>query len=156
LRHEVDVPAPIADVWAVMTTSQGVRSYVAPVALVELKSGGCYCTNYKPGTKIGDPGTINNRVLSWLPMQMLSAKINLVDIFPPQPRAENTLFLVLEFSEKGPQQTHVKASLLGFGTGEQWDRVYKFFDTGNAYTFGQLVKRFAVGPKQWPTQTASK
>jgi uncharacterized protein YndB with AHSA1/START domain len=156
LRHEVDVPAPLADVWNAMTTSEGIRSFIAPVTLVELKSGGCYCTNYTPGTHIGDKGTISNRVLSYIPQQMLSAKINLVDIFPPQPRAENSLFLVLEFSARDPQSTHVKASLLGFGTGEQWDKVYKFFDTGNAYTFGQLYKRFVVGPKKWPEATTAK
>lgn len=156
LRHEIDIPASLADAWAAMTTSEGIRTFIAPVTKVELKSGGCYCTNYTPGTKIGDPGTISNRVLSYIPRQMLSAKINLADIFPPQPRAENTLFLVVEFSEKGPKQTHMKASLLGFGSGEQWDKVYRFFDTGNAYTFGQLVKRFTVGPKQWVAETASK
>ena len=156
LRHEIDVPAPVSDVWSAMTTSEGVRSFIAPVALVELKSGGCYCTNYTPGTKIGDPGTISNRVLSYIPRQMLSAKINLVDIFPPQPRAENTLFLVMEFSERDAHTTHIKASLLGFGNGEQWDKVYKFFDTGNAYTFGQLYKRFVVGPKKWPEQQSAQ
>ena len=156
LRHEIDVPASLADTWTVMTTTEGIRSFIAPVTLMELKSGGCYCTNYTPGTKIGDPGTIQNRVLSYLPQQMLSAKINLVDIFPPQPRAENTLFLVMEFSERDPHTTHVKASLLGFGTGEQWDKVYRFFDTGNAYVFGQLYKRFAVGPKKWPEVAQQK
>jgi uncharacterized protein YndB with AHSA1/START domain len=156
LRHELDIPAPLADVWTAMTTSEGIRGFIAPVTLVELKSGGCYCTNYTPGTKIGDPGTISNRVLSYIPQQMLSAKINLVDVFPPQPRAENTLFLVVEFSARDAHSTHVKASLLGFGTGEQWDKVYKFFDTGNAYTFGQLYKRFEVGPKKWPEQQAAQ
>src|SRR5690349_23708230 len=63
LRHEVDIPAPLADAWAAMTTSDGLKSFIAPVALLELKSGGCFCTNYTPGTKIGDPGTIQNRVL---------------------------------------------------------------------------------------------
>jgi uncharacterized protein YndB with AHSA1/START domain len=157
LRHEIDIPAPLADVWTTMTTSEGIRSFIAPVTLLELKSGGCFCTNYTPGTKIGDPGTINNRVLSYIPRQMLSAKINLVDIFPPKPRAENTLFLVMEFSERDPHTTHVKASLLGFGEGDEWNKVYRFFDTGNAYTFGQLYKRFVVGPKKWPeTATAQK
>lgn len=150
LRHELDVPASIADTWTALTTTEGIRSFVAPVALMELKSGGCYCTNYTPGTKIGDPGTINNRVLSYIPRQMLSAKINLGAIFPPQPREENTLFLVMEFSERDSHTTHVKASLLGFGAGDQWDRVYRFFETGNAYVFGQLYKRFTVGPKKWP------
>jgi hypothetical protein len=156
LRHEVDIPASLADTWTAMSTSEGLRSFIAPVALLELKSGGCFCTNYTPGTKIGDPGTIQNRVLSYIPRQMLSAKINLVDIFPPQPRAENTLFLVMEFSERDPHTTHVKASLLGFGSGEEWDKVYKFFDGGNAYTFGQMYKRFAVGPKKWPDGMAKR
>jgi hypothetical protein len=69
-----------------MVTSEGLISFMAPVARIELKTGGAFQSNYKVGSKLGDPGTIRNQVLSYLPLEMLSLKIELTEQFPPGPQ----------------------------------------------------------------------
>lgn len=150
LRQEIMVPATLEEVWKAVSTSDGLREWVAPTADIELKTGGHWYTNYTPGSKIGDPGTIYNSVLSYVPMQMIAMKIGIAPpIFPKGPSDAGTLFAVLTLVDLGNRQVRVSEHMIGFGPGEDWDKVYRFFETGNAYTLGQLLKRFQVGPRKW-------
>ena len=149
LRHEVLVKGDLADVWNAVTTSEGEMSFMAPVVRVELKTGGAFESNYRLGSKIGDPGTIHNTVLNYVPMEMFSIKVGLTDQFPARPREAGTLFAVLNFKEAGAHQVLVTISMVGWGAGEDWDQVYKFFDRGNSYTMAALAKRFEQGPAVW-------
>lgn len=152
LRQDIVVPATLEEVWQAVSTSEGLRTWVAPVAEVELKTGGHWYTNYKPGSKIGDPGTIYNTVLAYLPMQMVAMKIGITPpIFPEGPSSAGTLFAVLTLEDLGSRRVRVSEHMAGFGSGEDWDKVYKFFETGNAYTLGQILRRFQVGPRTWRT-----
>ncbi len=149
LRHETTVNGSLADVWDAFTTSEGLMTFMAPVVHMELKTGGVFDSNYRVGSKLGDPGTIHNQVLNYIPMQMFSIKVGLTDQFPERPRQAGTLFAVLTFKEAGPKQALVTISMLGWGNGEDWDLVYKHFDRGNSYTLAEFAKRFDQGPVAW-------
>jgi len=82
LRLEVAVPAKIKDVWGVLTTEEGWKSWATPVAEYVFKVGGKLHTHYRLGAKIGDPGSIYNSVLCYVPNQMFSMKIELNETFP--------------------------------------------------------------------------
>jgi hypothetical protein len=41
LCHELVLPAPAAEVWRLMSTSEGWRAWAAPVAEIDLRSGDC-------------------------------------------------------------------------------------------------------------------
>ena len=150
LRQEIIVPATLEDAWHVLSTNDGLRTWMAPVVDVELKTGGHWYANYDPKANIGDPGTIHNSVLGYIPMRMITVKLGIAPpIFPAGPSAAGTLFAVLTLEDLGNRQVRVTEHLVGFGQGEDWDKVYRFFQTGNAYTLGQLLKRFQVGPRPW-------
>ena len=149
LRHEVTVNAGLEDVWKAWTTSEGLMSFMAPVVHVELKTGGVFDSNYRVGSKLGDPGTIHNQVLNYVPMEMFSIKVNLTQQFPPRPRDAGTLFAVITFQEAGRKKVLVAVSMLGWGEGEDWNQVYEHFNWGNAFTLGQLARRFEKGPVDW-------
>ena len=150
LRQEIVVPASLQDVWETVSTSAGLRTFVAPVTEVEMKTGGHYYTNYAPGSKIGDPGTIYNTVLTYVPLQMVGIKVKLgTAIFPKSVAEADRLCAVMTLEELPGRQVRVTETMVGWQTGEDWDKVYTFFRTGNAYVLGQLYKRFAVGPRQW-------
>lgn len=155
LRHEVTVNAGLTDVWEALTTSEGLMSFMAPVVHVELKTGGVFDSNYRVGSKLGDPGAIHNRVLNYVPMEMFSIKVNLTEQFPPRPRDAGTLFAVLTFKDAGGKQALVSESMLGWGEGEDWNQVYEFFNRGNAFTLGQLARRFEKGPVDWSKKSPS-
>jgi uncharacterized protein YndB with AHSA1/START domain len=149
LRHEVTVKASLAEVWKAVTTSEGLMSFMAPVVHMELKTGGAFDSSYRVGSKLGDPGTIHNQVLNYVPLEMFSIKVNLTKQFPPRLRDAGTLFAVLTFKDVGTRQVLVRESMLGWGDGEDWNQVYEFFSWGNAFTLGQLARRFERGPVDW-------
>jgi uncharacterized protein YndB with AHSA1/START domain len=149
-RLEVLIPATRQQVWEAVSTSEGLRGWVAPITDVEMKTGGHYFTNYNPKAKIGDPGTIYNSVLTYVPLEMVAIHVKLgTQIFPESVATADRLSAILQIHDAGPAQVRVSETMTGWQAGEDWDKVYKFFQTGNAYTLGQLLKRFTVGPRQW-------
>ncbi len=149
LQQSVVVNASLEEVWKTFTTSEGLRTFVAPVITVELKTGGDWFANYKVGAKVGDPGTIHNTVLNYLPMEMFSIKIGLTEFFPKELRDANSLFEVITFKEVGPQQVRVTSSVVGWQKGADWDKTYEFFRRGDEATFKALLWRFQHGPIDW-------
>lgn len=149
LRHELVIEASLEELWNAMTTEDGLKSFMVPTAKVELKTGGAWETNYRAGSRIGDPDNIRNQVLCYIPLEMLALKINLTAAFPEGPRNAGTLFAVMTFKQLEPKRVLVTESMLGWGRGPDWDKTYGFFEWGNAYTLGQLYKRFVEGPVDW-------
>jgi len=150
-RLEVVIPGvTTAQVWDMVSTSQGLRAFVAPVTDVEMKYNGKYYTNYQPGSKIGDPGTIYNTVVAYVPLQMLAIHVKLGKaIFPASVADADRLNAILEIKDLGDNRVRVSETMVGWQTGADWDKVYSFFQTGNAYVLGQLYKALTVGPRQW-------
>ncbi len=152
-RLEIVIPGVTpAQVWEAFSTSEGLRTFVAPVTDVELKTGGHYYTNYNPKAKIGDPGTIYNTVLAYVPLEMLAIHVKLgTPLFPEPVVTADRLNAICTISDLGNGQVRVSEIMTGWQAGDDWDKVYRFFQTGNAYVLGQLYKRFSVGPRKWPS-----
>jgi hypothetical protein len=150
-RLEIIIPnVTTKQAWEAVSTSEGLRTFVAPIAEVEMQTGGHYYTNYNPKAKIGDPGTIYNTVLAYIPLEMVAIHVKLgPKIFPESVAAADRLNAILQIKDAGNGQVRVSEIMTGWQTGEDWDRVYRFFQTGNAYVLGQLYRRFAVGPREW-------
>jgi len=152
LRHEVIVNASLSDVWSALTTSEGLMSFMAPMVRMELKTGGVFESNYRVGSKPGDPDNIHNQVLNYVPMEMFSIKVGLTKQFPQRPREAGTLFSVIKLEDLGNRRVRVTESMLGWGEGTDWNQVYELFDRGNAYTLSELARRFDEGPRVWTTK----
>ena len=118
-----------------------------------MKYNGHYYTNYQAGSKIGDPGTIYNTVLAYVPLEMLAIHVKLgKPLFPAAVVDADRLDAILQIRDLGDNRVRVWETMVGWQNGDDWDKVYKFFETGNAYTLGQLYKALTVGPRQWKTQ----
>lgn len=145
LRHEVVVPAGVRDVWHAFTTADGLRTWAAPVVEFELKTGGKFHSSYQPDGSADAPGSIHNTVLSYVPFKMLAFKIGLTQAFPEVPRQAGTLFAVAELQPLGTNKTRVTLSMVGWGTGREWDQVYNFFDKNNPVAMTNLRDSFVSG-----------
>lgn len=145
LRHEIIVSASVEEVWRAFTTAEGLRTWVAPVVEFELKTGGKFHSNYQPQAKVGDPGSIYNTVLSYVPLRMLTFKIGLTQAFPEGPRQAGTLFAVAEFEPLGKRKTKVTLSMAGWGKGKEWDEVYGFFEKNNPIAITNLRDALVAG-----------
>ena len=71
---EVEIDASIEDIWNAFTTTEGLKSWVAPLADIDLKIGGKWRANYNKDGQLGDAATIENTILSYDPKRMLSLK----------------------------------------------------------------------------------
>ncbi len=152
LRTEATVHAPVGEVWKAFTTKQGVQSWMVPVAEVDLRLGGTLKANYDPQAKIGDPGTIVHRILSYEPERMLTTQFTAPEDAAPEAKLAQQTWVVYRFEPLSAQETRVTVSMMGWGEGPDWDRSYAFFEKGNAWEMEQLVKRFA--PKQAQPEAA--
>jgi len=151
-RLEIVIPGvSAAQVWDMVSTSHGLRAFVAPVTEVELRYNGRYYTNYQPGSKIGDHGTIYNTVVAYVPLEIVAIHVKLGKaIFPESVADADRLNAIMEIKDLGGHRVRVSETMVGWQTGADWDKVYSFFQTGNAYVLGQLYKALTVGPRQWP------
>jgi uncharacterized protein YndB with AHSA1/START domain len=149
LCHELVVPASAADAWALMTTTDGLASWLAPVVAIDLRIGGDWEASYTPGARLGDAGNIHNRVLSFLPERMLSIAIAEVPTGFPHADAARQLWTVMAFEPVDATHTRVRVAMLGYAEGEAFDVLRGHFERGNSYTLIKLRERIVDGPTDW-------
>jgi uncharacterized protein YndB with AHSA1/START domain len=143
IAHEGIVEAPLDRVWTAFTTSEGLRSWLAPHAEIDLRVGGLMRTNYNPKGQLGDAETIENAILSFEPQRMISIKVAKAPANFPFPNAIRDMWTVVYFSAAGPNRTNVREVTLGFGSDQESQRMRAFFDQGNATTLSGLQRYFA-------------
>jgi uncharacterized protein YndB with AHSA1/START domain len=116
---------------------------LAPNVDIDLRLDGLMRTNYDPKGSLGDPGTIENRVLSFEPEKMLSIRVaKAPDKFPFKTKI-GEMWTVLYFEPTSDGKTLLRIVGLGFGSDEESQRMKEYFKKGNAFTLSQLQKRFA-------------
>jgi uncharacterized protein YndB with AHSA1/START domain/uncharacterized protein YciI len=143
LEKEVVVDAPVADVWRIWTTTEGIKSTFVSQARIELHVGGAYEWYFIPDAPEGVRGTEGCKILSYLPMKMLSFSWNAPPSLPALRDSGAKTHVILEFEELNAGRTKVKMSQLGFGKGEAWDRYYAYFDRAWGNVLNELAKKFA-------------
>ncbi len=147
LKKETFVPAPVADVWSAWTTTDGVKTFFAPEAKIELSIDGAYELYFDLEAPAGQQGSEGVTVISYLPEEMLSFNWNAPPDFP-EIRKERT-WVVVGFSAVDQSSTKVKISHLGWGETKQWDQVYAYFDRAWDIVLSRLKERFEEGPISW-------
>lgn len=155
LCFELVVPAAQAEIWRLFTSTEGLGTWVAPVAAIDLRIGGIWEASYRPDARIGDPGNIRNRVLSYVPMRMLSIAVDRAPPDFPDPELVRTVWTVMEFERAGKSQTRVRVSMLGYRDGADYDRLFDRFKSGNAFTLKALHARVVEGPTDWAAAYAA-
>jgi uncharacterized protein YndB with AHSA1/START domain len=136
------VDAPVGAVWNAWTTTVGLKSWLAPHADIDLRIDGVMRSNYDPKGSLGDPGTIENKVLAYEPERMLSIKVaKAPEKFPFRAKISD-MWTVLYFQPTLDGKTLLRIVGMGFGTDEESQRMKEFFRQGNAFTLTQLQKHF--------------
>ena len=137
---EIEVPAPVHDVWQAFATSEGLSTWLFPNATVDLRPGGDWLVHFPGGSTGG--GTI----VSFVPEKELVVNALAPDQFP-HVRAERTR-AVFSFEARG-QATVVRLTQSGWKSGEEWTKAYEYLTAGNAQLMATLHKRFVDGPTDW-------
>ncbi len=147
IRKIVVVPAPVNDVWKAWTTPEGVKTFFAPEASLELAVGGNYEMYFDPKQPKGLRGGEGCKILSFVPDEMLSFTWNAPPSIP-EVRKERT-WVVLTFQPVEENKTQVSLIHLGWQAGEEWQKALKYFDRAWEMVLGRLQYRFQKGPINW-------
>ncbi|MGB7062989.1 MAG: SRPBCC domain-containing protein [Candidatus Zixiibacteriota bacterium] len=147
LRKEIIVPATLEEVWNAWTTTEGVKTFFSSDAKVELVVGGTFEIYFLLDAPHGARGSEGCRVLSYVPPRMLSFSWNAPPEFGKL-RGKHTI-VVVRLEEAGSGKAKVLLSQHGWGKGEDWDKLYDYFDKAWSSVLGNLKKRFVAGPIDW-------
>jgi len=143
LVTELDIPAPVKEVWTAFTTAEGFKSWAVKQAEFDFRVGGEMRTSYNAESTLRDEHTIVNKVLAFEPERMLAIQ----NAQAPKGFANAHLFQqtwsVIYFEPVSQEVTHVRIVGMGYGEGADWDDIYSKFEAGNAYTLELLRKKFA-------------
>lgn len=136
------VAAPVAEVWKAWTTKAGLESWLAPHADIDLRVGGLMRSTYDPKGRLGDAGTIENRLLAVERERLLTIQVaKAPDDFPFRPIV-SSMKTTLTFEPTADNRTLVRISATGFTDEVESQRMKNFFSRGNARTMTQLQERF--------------
>lgn len=136
LHKETTVSSPIERVWWAWTTSEGMATWWAKNSWIELRIGGPYELYFLLDQRRGWQGSEGCRILSYLPMEMISFSWN----FPPsipEIRQEHT-WVILRFVRLGRSKTKLVFDQLGWKRGRAWNAGWNYFDDA----WGQVLRRF--------------
>jgi len=149
LRLEIVLPVDINEAWHLFTTDGQLTKWIAPVAHIELKTGGYILTNYDKTKPLTDSSSIRLDIISYLEHELLILKVNLNSSFSKKVQDEDgNLQEIIQFKYVGPKETKVISSMVGWGQGEEWDKTYGFFVRGNIWTYEEILKIFPLNNKQ--------
>lgn len=141
------VPAPVADVWRAWTTTDGVKSFFAPDARVELRVNGPFEIYFNPLAEPGAKGADDMRILAWQEEKMLAFTWNAPPHLP-EARRQRT-HVVVRFAPAEGGGTRVTLHHDGWGDGGEWDKAFDYFAKSWGNVLGNLRKRFESGPIDW-------
>ncbi len=145
---QIDVPAPLPDVWKAWTTEEGAQSFFAPKCNIDLTPGGRYEMLFDLDAEPGKRGGEGMVVMAIQPERMLAFTWNAPPHLPSV-RDQRTHVVVRLFeSEAG--ETRVILRHDGWGDGEEWEEAYQYFSRAwRDVVLPRLRYRFASGPVDW-------
>ena len=147
IDKQVELAASLDQAWEAWTTREGITSFFAPDAKVELRVGGAFQIYMDPLAQPGMKGADDMRYMAVQPKKMISFDWNA----PPhlaEARKQRT-FVVVRFDPLGDTLTRVSLHHTGWGDGGEWDAAYAYFDRAWAAVLGNMKKRFDAGPQDW-------
>ena len=149
LVHQVEIAAPVGDVWAAIATAEGWRSWAVPLARTVEGAPDLIETSYNPAAVPAGPDTIRQQLIARIPGRLLAFRT----VKAPEGFRDFETFAkvvnVFELEPRGESRTLVRLTGHPFPDDEAGRRLLDFFDRGNALSLDMLRRRFAEGPVDW-------
>jgi uncharacterized protein YndB with AHSA1/START domain len=148
IRKEVVVNASVEAVWHAWTTPEGAVTFFAPRANLQLAVGGPYELYFDLDAPEGSRGGESLKLLSFLPMEMLSFEWTAPPQYPSVRQGPRT-WVVIQFYPLSRNEVRVRLTHLGWREGEEWDKVFQYFKRAWDTVLGRLEYRFSKVPIDW-------
>ncbi len=150
INEKIVVNAGVDDVWKAWTTTEGIKSFFAPDAKVELRVDGPFQIYINPYAPAGEKGADDMIFLAIQDKKMISFTWNAPPGLP-EARKQRTVVIV-RFIPRGEMLTEVTLHHVGWGeggAGNEWDKAYGYFAKSWPNVLKNLKKRFDDGPIDW-------
>ncbi len=147
INEKITVKANVDDVWKAWTTSEGIKSFFAPDAKVELRVDGPFEIYMNPYAEPGQKGADDMRIIGFQEKKMLSFTWNAPPSLP-EARKQRSIVIV-RFISRGDALTDVTMHHVGWGEGGEWDKAFDYFSKAWPNVLKNLQKRFDSGPVDW-------
>jgi len=148
IQFEMELNAPIEEVWAAWTTEEGILSFFSPACNIELTPGGTYEIFFDTNSPAGKRGGEEMIVLAFQAPSLFSFTWNAPPSLAEVRDQRSHVTIRLEAIDES--QTHLQFREDGFGEGGQWDeRVDYFINAWGKVVLPRLAYRFANGPVDW-------
>lgn len=148
IEYQVDVSAPLDQVWQAWTTEEGARTFFAPECKIDLRVGGAYEMYFDLAAPPGEKGGEGVTILAIQQEKLLSFTWNA----PPdlqEVRGQHT-HVTLSFQPAGENSTRIDLVHDGWGGGGQWDQALDYFTRAwGEVVLPRLQYRFEHGPVDW-------
>lgn len=144
IEQEVVVDARIEEAWRAWTTAEGLKSFFAPDANIELRVGGPFEIFFDPSRPEGDRGADGMEIIGFQENRMLSFTWNAPWEFP-EARKQRTV-VIIRFEPVTRDRTKVILRHLAWGVGGEWDGAFYYFSQAWPRVLQNLQRRFAEGP----------
>lgn len=125
---EETIDASATDIWKAWTTTEGIESWLAGKADIELSIGGKYEIYFDPDAPAGSRGSEDCRVLSYSPREMLSFSWNAPPSIPKLRDAGVKTWVVVNIEPTSDSQTKLTITHLGIKDGPDWDAYLAYFE----------------------------
>lgn len=149
IKKELVLKTSLRDVWKAWTSAEGVKTFFAPEAKIELHLGGPYEVYFNLEDREGLRGSEGCAVLSYLPNEMLSFSWNAPPSIPTLRNKIEKTWVVVSLSEVDGGRVKVSLSHVIGQQGEEWDKYYDYFVPAWEIVMGRLALRFSSGPVDW-------
>lgn len=143
LQMSIVIPVNRDEAWKLFTDDSQLVKWIAPVAHIELRTGGFIITNYDKSKSLSDSSSIKLGIINYLEKELITFKVELNNNFSKKVQNEDqNLQEIIQFIDQGNGHTKIISSMIGWGNGEDWDKTYSFFVRGNKYTYEEMLKLF--------------
>lgn len=141
LTQEITLAAPVEKIWKAFTKASEWKKWVTPVAEIDWKINGTIKSHYDSTAKIGDPGTIVNHILTYIPYKQITMQGEIADNFPEFMKGEEkNMYAIFDFQQLNQNTTKVTIYGVGYRNEKRWQDLLKFFIQGNEMTLNNLKK----------------
>jgi uncharacterized protein YndB with AHSA1/START domain len=147
ISEKITVKANVDDVWKAWTTTEGIKTFFAPDAKVELRVDGPFEIYINPFGGPGEKGADDMRIIGFQEKKMLTFNWNAPPSLP-EARKQRSVVIV-RFISRGDALTDVTIHHVGWGEGGEWDKAYAYFSKSWPNVLKNLQKRFDTGPVDW-------
>jgi uncharacterized protein YndB with AHSA1/START domain len=150
------INAPLAEVWRIFTTADGLRTAGVGQAEVDLRVGGSIRSQDDPGAKLGDPETWIREILAYDPQRMLASRIRQAPASFPHRNQVGDAWTVTYFTASGEDMTHVKIVTLGYRSDAASQALRQSLAEANRRTLDTVAKRYWPKCKLCTTEPAAE